>query len=151
MVQTMDVTNSLAERANELYWSASMTVDDIVEELGISRSSLYSSIEPLPAGLICADCHERMVFTNRTMRDRGVAVCPNCGRESEPGEAQGEAPEEGAAADEERTVEDDESGEAVWISRIASIPPQRIALVGGGAALGILVGALAASLLREGR
>src|SRR5690606_24563827 len=80
MVQTMNESESLAERANELYWSASMTVDDVVEELGISRSALYSSIDPMPAGIVCIDCNERMVYSNRTMRDRGMAVCPDCGR-----------------------------------------------------------------------
>jgi hypothetical protein len=149
MAQMTDETNSLAERANELYWTASMTVDDIVEELGISRSSLYSSIEPMPAGLICADCHERMVFTNRTMRDRGVALCPNCGRESEPGEPRGATGEEmeGAAG----AVGGPDADEGYPVSRTLVIPPQRIALVAGGAALGIVVGALAAGLLRESR
>lgn len=153
MVQTIDGSDSLAERANELYWSGSMTVDEIVEDLGISRTSLYSTIEPVAAGLVCADCHERMVYTNRTMRDRGVAVCPNCGRESEPGEARGrldDAAEPGggpggvgrrdAAADAFEQVR----------QTLRTVPPERVALVGGAAALGIIAGALAARVLRGG-
>ena len=58
---------------------------EIVDDLGVSRTSLYAALEPIPAGLVCTDCDERMVFTNRTARDRGLATCPSCGRESEPG------------------------------------------------------------------
>ena len=153
MAQTMDGSESQTDRANDLYWSGSMTVDEIVEELGISRTTLYSSIEPMPSGLICADCHERMVYPNRTSRDRGVAVCPNCGRESEPGEAgaagAAAAAPQGAGAGEGEPIggSDPFTG---WRDTLRSVPPQRLALVGGGAALGLLVGALATGLLREG-
>ena len=75
MAQTIDGPDAVAARANELYWSGGMTVDDIVEELGISRTALYSAIEPAPAGLTCADCRVRMVHTNRTMRERGMDRC----------------------------------------------------------------------------
>lgn len=151
MAQTIEGSDSQTERVNELYWSGSMTVDDIVEEVGISRTGLYSSIEPVSAGIVCADCHERMVFTNRTMRDRGVAVCPSCGRESEPGET--EAARGGRAS----TGEEDAVGAGAQTDTLdrlrdtlRSVPPTRIALVGGGAALGIIVGALTTGLLREG-
>ena len=80
MVETTDGPRTVTERANELYWSGEGTVEEIVDELGISRTALYTSIEPVPSGVTCADCNERMVFPNRTARDRGVAVCPRCGR-----------------------------------------------------------------------
>lgn len=156
MVQTMNESESLAERANELYWSASMTVDDIVEELGISRSALYSSIEPLPPGIVCVDCDERMVFSNRTMRDRGVAVCPDCGRMSSAEEPESDARQDvgdQGSKEEDRVVQDrvDDlmSGFRGWTEAVRSVPPQRLALVCGGAALGILAGALATAVLRE--
>lgn len=156
MAETTERPGSWAERANELYWSASMTVEDIAEDLGISRSSLYSALEPMPSGLVCADCHERMVFTNRTMRDRGSAICPNCGRESEPGEAGTEesagafGTEMNAAegAREERDAGSD-PGVSGWLDTLQRVPPQRVALIAGGAALGLLAGALATRLLRE--
>ena len=153
MAQTTEGSDSLAERVNELYWSGTMTVDDIVEDLGISRSSLYSTIEPVPAGLVCADCHERMVYTNRTMRDRGVAICPNCGRESEPGESA--AAGETGSGFEESTPAGQEIGIDVTIGRLVetlrAVPAPRLALVGGGAALGIAAGAVATRLLHPQR
>lgn len=149
MAQTMDETESMAAKVNELYWSGSRTVDDIIAELGISRTSLYATIEPEPAGLVCADCHERMAFGNRTMRDRGVAVCPRCGRESEPGEAQAA----GAAASTGGNgsgASDARDAIAQLRETLGAVSPQRVALIGGGAALGILLGALATGALREG-
>lgn len=155
MVQTMNESESLAERANELYWSASMTVDDVVEELGISRSALYSSIDPMPAGIVCIDCNERMVYSNRTMRDRGMAVCPDCGRLSPVGGPDADAREEpdNETPEEDRVVQDrvDDlmGGFRGWAEAVRAVPPQRLALVCGGAALGILAGALATAVLRD--
>ena len=148
MAETTDGPDGVTERVNELYWSGDQTVDEIVEELGISRTALYTSIEPVPSGVTCADCHERMVFPNRTARDRGIAVCPRCGRESAPGaESGGAGPDAVPVArfgvdgvDEllERTVE-----------TLRQVPPQRVALVLGGAALGVVLGALAAASVRD--
>lgn len=148
MAETTDGPDTLTERANELYWSGSGTVEEIVDELGISRTALYTSIEPVPSGVTCADCNERMVFPNRTARDRGVAVCPRCGRESDPGAASersasvfGRLPlpgGEGAADLLEQAIE-----------TFRQVPPQRVALVLGGAALGVLLGAFAAAAARD--
>jgi hypothetical protein len=153
MAQPTESSGSAAERANELYWSGSMTVDDIVETVGISRTSLYAAIEPIPAGLVCADCQERMVYSNRTMRDRGVAACPNCGRESEPGDAPaGRGGEEGGGGD-AWDGEDEGAGSALdglgqWRDTLRAVSPQRVALVGGAAALGLIAGAAATRALR---
>lgn len=148
MAETTDGPSGVTEQVNELYWSGDRTVDEIVEELGISRTALYTSIEPVPSGVTCADCHERMVFPNRTARDRGVAVCPRCGRESAPGaESVAMGAESGVlarlgidGADEllERAVE-----------TLRQVPPQRVALVLGGAALGVVLGALAAGAVKD--
>lgn len=162
MAQTIDGSDAQAQRANELYWSDSMTVDDIVTELGISRSSLYASIEPAPAGLICTDCQERMVHTNRTMRERGVALCPGCGRESAPGDPAGQRGVVGAPEGGEEdgyagagTGPDDQgpSGAAApgldrWVEALRSVPPMRLALVGGAAGIGLILGAAVTRALR---
>lgn len=160
MAQTIDGSDAVAQRVNELYWSSSMTVDDIVDELGISRSSLYTSIEPAPAGLICTDCQERMVHANRTMRDRGVASCPSCGRESMPGDVEAQGGVTGAplGAEDEASFGSStpggEGGSAApagfeqWVEALRSVPPQRLALVGGAAALGLIAGATVTRALR---
>jgi hypothetical protein len=184
MAQTSDGPESVAERANELYWSSSLTVDDIVADLGISRSGLYASIEPVPAGLVCADCQERMLHGNRTMRDRGIAACPSCGRESAPGESVAEeggevrgrrtgapgdyaedvsaalarAPgrgqsfgREGGAHGEDEEHDESHAAEpfARWSDALRAVTPQRLALVGGAAALGIVAGAAMTRLLHD--
>lgn len=142
-----------AEQINELYWSDAGTVEEIVTRLGISRSTLYGSIEPEPSGLRCAHCHAEMVFANRTARDRGVAVCPECGRESEPGEAPAGSAGNGLTArpgDGRTPVEADArqpSPPRLW----RRIPPQRAATVIGGAALGIVAGALMAGAVSSRR
>lgn len=184
MAQTIDGPESAGDRANELYWSSPLTVDDIVADLGISRSTLYGAIEPVPAGLVCADCQERMVHGNRTMRDRGIAACPSCGRETAPGEAVAEEGGEvrgrrtGAPADEaddvsaalarapgrgqsfdrdggahgdEEEYDGSDSPDAFtrWSDALRAVAPQRLALVGGAAALGIVAGAAMTRLLHD--
>lgn len=81
-----DQTNSddgLAPRANELYWDSDVGVNQIAEDLGISKGSLYDMVRPLPSGLPCPRCGEEMVFPNRTARERGFLSCPDCGLEED--------------------------------------------------------------------
>ena len=130
-------------RANDLYWSSSQTVEEIVEELGVSRGSFYQAIEPQPTGLVCGDCGERMVFLNRTARDRGNAICPECGRESEPGEA------DRVAARREEAAIGEEGRIGRWRLDLAAVPAERVVMVGGAAALGVFVGAMAARAVRD--
>lgn len=132
------------EQANELYWSSSRTVEDIVEELGVSRGNLYQAIDPVPAGLVCPDCGEGMVFLNRTARDRGTAICPECGRESEPGEV-GRV----AARREEAKAGREEGRIGRWRGDMVGVSAERVMMVGGAAALGMLLGAMAARSLRS--
>lgn len=148
MAETIERSDGVTERVNELYWSGNRTVDEIVGELGISRTALYTSIEPVPSGVTCADCHERMVFPNRTARDRGVAVCPRCGRESAPG-----AQSAGGSMDAAEGVRFGVDGVDELLERVVEslrqVPPQRVALVLGGAALGVILGALAAGAVKD--
>ena len=75
--------DALHEDANRLYWDSDESVNQIGEELGLSKGVLYGLIDPLPAGLPCPECGEEMVFPNRTARDRGFLECPECGMEEE--------------------------------------------------------------------
>jgi hypothetical protein len=63
---------------NQLYWHSDRTVGEIVEETGISRSSLYSSILPIEAERSCPVCSEALFFTNRRRRTSGKAMCMEC-------------------------------------------------------------------------
>lgn len=71
------------ERANTLYWASDAGVNDIADELDLSKGALYGMIEPLDAGLACPECSGAMEYANRTARDRGMVTCPDCGLEEE--------------------------------------------------------------------
>lgn len=74
-------------RANELYWSSDMSVNQIAEELDLSKGMLYGIIRPRPSGLSCPECSEELVYSNRTARERGLLACVRCGWEGDESEA----------------------------------------------------------------
>lgn len=70
-------------RANELYWSSERSVNQIANELNLSKGVLYGLIRPRPAGLACPMCGEEVVYPNRTAKERHVVACASCGWEGE--------------------------------------------------------------------
>lgn len=70
-------------RANELYWGSERSVNQIADELDLSKGVLYGLIRPLPAGLACPGCGQELVYPNRTAKDRGVVACASCGWQGE--------------------------------------------------------------------
>ncbi len=75
------------QRANELYWSSDESVNQIADDLDLSKGTLYGLIRPLPTGLACPDCGEEVLFANRTARDRKMVSCALCGWEGEDDDA----------------------------------------------------------------
>jgi hypothetical protein len=75
--------DALFEEANRLYWDSDQSVNQIGEQLDLSKGVLYGLIAALPSGLPCPECGEEMVFPNRTARDKGFLACPECGMEEE--------------------------------------------------------------------
>lgn len=74
---------ALQERANELYWSSDESVNQIADELDLSKGALYGLVEPLPSGVPCPRCDAVMVYPNRTARSKGYLSCPACGLEED--------------------------------------------------------------------
>lgn len=72
-----------AEEANRLYWHTELGVNQIAEEMGLSKGALYGLVEPLDAGRGCPRCAGPLMYSNRTARDRGFLSCPSCGFEEE--------------------------------------------------------------------
>jgi hypothetical protein len=72
-------------RANELYWSSDRSVNQIADELDLSKGTLYGMIRPLQADISCPACTQEVVFPNRTAKERGLVVCPSCGWEGDHG------------------------------------------------------------------
>ena len=75
------------DRANELYWGSDLSVNQIAEELDLSKGALYEMIRPLPADLACPLCGAEAVHPNRTAHERGLIVCPACGWEGDDAQA----------------------------------------------------------------
>lgn len=86
----------LEERANELYWSSEESVNQIADELELSKGALYGLIQPLPSGLPCPRCSATMEYPNRTARERGYLVCPQCDLEEDEEVIRSQGAEEGA-------------------------------------------------------
>lgn len=79
--------NILHDRANRLYWESDASVNEIAEQLDLSKSALYQLIEGLDADQSCDDCSGPLEYANRTARDKGVLRCPSCGTDAAPPKA----------------------------------------------------------------
>lgn len=80
--------DALAAQANRLYWDSDRSVNQIADDLGVSKGALYDVVRPRDAGLPCPRCGEELVFPNRTAREKGFLTCPACGLEEEEEEVQ---------------------------------------------------------------
>ena len=94
----MSITDPLTQRANELYWESDRSVNQIADEMDLSKGMLYGLIRPLPAELPCPRCSTGLEFANRTARERGLLSCPSCGLEHEEGEVRDQWEEVAAAS-----------------------------------------------------
>lgn len=159
MAEVHTSESSIGENINELYWNSDRTVDEIVDDLGIGRNTLYSAVRPQPAGANCPDCGERLVFTNRSNRSSATATCRGCGLEADlsvrrEGEAAQELPMEADFHRHDHRAPEpypEEGGWTRWRHELAAVAPERAAMIGGAAALGVVVGAVAARAMREMR
>lgn len=73
----------LAQRANQLYWDSDESVNEIADELGLSKGALYGLVEPRLSGLPCPRCGTEMEYPNRTAREKGYLACPACDLEED--------------------------------------------------------------------
>ena len=67
------------DRANELYWGSDRSVNQIAEDLDLSKGALYGMIRPLAAAMGCPACGAEVVHPNRTAKERALVDCPACG------------------------------------------------------------------------
>jgi hypothetical protein len=70
-------------RANALYWDSDASVNEIAEQLDLSKGTLYGMIRPRTAGVACPECEGEMEYPNRTAREKGFVTCALCGYEEE--------------------------------------------------------------------
>jgi hypothetical protein len=149
MTNDQTTGEAVADRLNDLYWNSGSTVDEILQDAGVGRSALYGAIRPLRASGVCPRGHDALVFTNRTNRASGSASCTICGLETI---VDGDEMMAGSRRDEYglgNGLQHDENGWSRWREDLAHVAPERAALIGGAAALGVMVGAAAARALRH--
>lgn len=137
-------SDRLAPRANRLYWESDVSVNQIAEQLEISKGRLYEVVRPLPSGLPCPRCGEEMVFPNRTAREKGFLSCPACGLEEEETEVQGAWSETAGRAGGGALVV---PPEALERAREGPEEGRRTRIVAGTALLGIAAGIALATWL----
>lgn len=147
MAPSPQSAESLEQRANRLYWNSSETVDEILGQLGMSRTALYGVVDPLPAEGSCPACGGSLVFMNRSQRSARRVTCAACEERFDLDALTAEI-EEAMAADADWQASAPAAAGG-WRSEITQVPMQRVALIGGAAALGILLGLAAARVLRD--
>jgi hypothetical protein len=148
-----EVTPEAAERANELYWRSDLSVNQIAEELDLSKGALYATLRPEPSGLGCPLCGDEVGYANRTAKDRGTLECPTCAWDGGTDEATGYTPpdaqEEGAGPSGGDATHDGEAGTDVVPSPPREDAPHTpLRTVIGGALIG---GALGLALVMWAR
>lgn len=136
-------------RANELYWGSDRSVNQIADELDLSKGALYEMIRPLAAGIGCPLCGAEVVHSNRTAKERQRVDCSACGWdgiEDETIPIEGRAPRPATGTPSQDAAGDDPYSESDFD---APAPPPAIAddpvargqrLIVGGALLGAAVG-----------
>ena len=127
---------ALEERANALYWNSDASVNQIADDLDLSKGALYGLIRALPAGQPCPTCGQEMEYSNRTAREKGFVTCPACETE--------EAVDPGEARQSARPLPGSDAGEPDEASRAAL---RRI--VAGTALLGVAAGVAVTLLTRR--
>lgn len=88
---------ALRKKLNRLYWTSDRSVNQIADDLGVSKGTLYEVLEPAASGLPCPGCGREMVYENRTARDRGGLTCPECGHDADRSDLDGSATVSAAA------------------------------------------------------
>ena len=144
---------SADDRANELYWGSDQSVNQIADQLDLSKGALYEMIRPLAAGCGCPICGAEVVHSNRTAKERGRVDCPSCGWDGTEDEAIGGGEDAGAGSpapraprlegvepvDEIYPADDYDAPGPPPASRAANDDSMR-RMVAGGALLGAAVG-----------
>ena len=143
MTDVIETADALHASANRLYWVSQDSVEELAVRLGMSPHALYASLQPAPAGVECASCGGEMVFANRARRANGQAHCPACGGPRQVDAAEDDLPPAPLSAR--------PHGGALrrWWRDVHSVRPERVAMIGGAAALGLMVSLVAGEVVRE--
>lgn len=140
-METSKDQHTLAEEVNRRYWDTGQSVNQIADELGISKGMLYELLDVMPAGVRCPRCSNELGYANRTAREKGFVTCVACGFEEEL-----EALVSGAAAVGEPAPPDEEAPVAEPKLAVQALPLPRLpvwrdaAALAGAALIGLATG-----------
>ena len=147
---TAETADAIHASANRLYWQSHDSVEQLAARLGMSRHALYNSIRPAPAGVDCAECGVEMAYANRNRRAHAQAHCPACGAEKQvDAEATVHAsppPEPLARPRRRNSVK---RMLRVYLRDLRRVRPERAAMIGGAAAMGLFTALVGGEILRE--
>lgn len=144
----MSDDDKVAAEANRLYWKSDRSVNQIAEDLGVSKGSLYGMVRPHRAGVPCPECGEEMGYAHRTARERGRVACPECELEEDESSVRAEWR---AMADAEGGVVVTPPSGAVRGAAVADADDgYSVRVVLGSALLGLAAGIAIGSLGRDG-
>ncbi len=110
------------KRANTLYWESDRSVNQIADEMELSKGMLYELINPLRSGLPCPRCSSDMEYSNRTARERTLLTCSSCRLEAEEEEVRTRWSEAAAAAPGGTLIV---KPEPAFAQKLRPIPPDR--------------------------
>lgn len=133
---------------NDLYWNSSRTIAEILAESGIARSTLYASVTPMPIDIACPTCRGTLVFTNRMNRAAGMSTCDDCGLTTQMESREGDTDTPASNGHARGTATDANSSGRRPLG-ISGSDWDRIAAIGGVAALGVMIGAAATHAVRR--
>lgn len=150
MSDVIETADAIHASANRLYWHSHDSVDQLAARLGMSRHALYNSIRPAPAGTDCQECGQEMVFANRNQRAHGRAHCPKCGNEAlvdveRLGLVHSDPPPAPIRPKRRSSVE---RMMRVYLGGLRGVRPERAAMIGGAAAMGLAAAMVAGEVLR---
>jgi len=131
-----EVTPEAVQRANELYWDSDRSVNQIAEDLDLSKGALYGIIEPQRVGLGCPLCGDEVGWANRTAKDRESLTCNTCDWDGSPDEAGGIS-EPPAPLD---VVDDGAEVPATLPPPPMTVANTRMSTIAGGALIGAAIG-----------
>ena len=129
------------ERANRLYWESGESVNQIAEDLGLSKGALYDLISPLASDFGCPLCEAPLHYAHRTAHDKGILTCSGCDTQFEASDPQLTPLGEGVT-----TPAPERVAPPAYVpgSRGAGRPPNQVLV--GTAVLGVGVGLLLARI-----
>ena len=134
-----EVTPEIAANANEFYWDSDRSVNQIAEDLDLSKGALYAALVPLPSGNGCPLCGDEVGWPNRTARDRDQLSCQTCEWSGNTSHTvtYGDCGSPLDDTHEAVAIADDRDGP---VAPSASLAAPRLSTVAGGAILGAAVG-----------